>query len=78
MRAAIYTRVSTDMQEAEGTSLDTQLAACQSYAAERGWQIIGEHTDTASGTRYRERPGLARMRELVRARGADARSTALA
>ena len=36
MKAAIYTRVSTEAQEREGSSLDTQLEACQAKARELG------------------------------------------
>lgn len=70
-RAAIYTRVSSQQQEDDGTSLDTQLAACRAYCAGHGWGIVAEFTDTFTGTKYRERPGLSRLRELVRARGVD-------
>ncbi len=34
MKAAIYCRVSTDNQEAEGTSLQTQLEACLLFSYE--------------------------------------------
>jgi site-specific DNA recombinase len=36
MRAANYFRVSTDNQEAEGTSLQTQLEACREYCQGKG------------------------------------------
>ena len=36
-RVAIYCRVSTNKQEQDGTSLETQLAKCEAYAAEQGW-----------------------------------------
>jgi len=35
-RAAIYCRVSTAGQEAEGSSLATQEARCRAFAAEQG------------------------------------------
>ncbi len=42
-RAAIYTRVSTTGQEQDGSSLDTPLAECQKYAAERGYTVDPGH-----------------------------------
>jgi site-specific DNA recombinase len=36
MKAAIYTRVSTNLQEKDGTSLDSQEAACREYAEKEG------------------------------------------
>src|SRR5215212_9862536 len=38
-RAAIYARVSTEMQEREGTSLESQVARCRTYAEEQGWAV---------------------------------------
>lgn len=62
----IYTRVSSSRQEEDGTSLDTQLAACRQYAAERGWEIAGEYQDVWTGSQFRERPGLTKLREQLR------------
>lgn len=70
-RAAIYTRVSSDRQELDGSSLDTQVAACRSYAAEHGYTVTGEYSDTHTGAEYRERPGLGKLREILRADGID-------
>jgi len=39
MKAAIYCRVSTEEQEREGTSLDSQLKACQGKAQELKYGI---------------------------------------
>ena len=36
-RALIYSRVSTDAQERDGTSLETQERACLEQAAASGW-----------------------------------------
>ena len=36
MKAAIYSRVSTEGQEQTGTSLQTQLEACQKYCPDCG------------------------------------------
>lgn len=70
-RAAIYIRVSTDRQEEFGSSLETQEARCRSYCDERGYVIVATYSDTHTGSQYRERAGLSRLRELVRSRGVD-------
>ena len=36
MRAIIYSRVSTDAQERDGTSLETQERACEALTSDRG------------------------------------------
>jgi site-specific DNA recombinase len=69
--AAIYVRVSTDRQDQEGTSLETQEAACRAYAAEHGWTVVGVWRDAYTGTEYRNRPGLTALRDTVRAGEAD-------
>ena len=56
MRAVIYSRVSTDAQEKEGTSLDTQEEACIKFAQENSWDITERVRETASGHTL-ERPG---------------------
>jgi len=73
MRSAIYCRVSTDKQEHEGTSLDTQGAACREEAAKQGLTVADErvYRETWSG-KTRERPQLTRLREAVRGREIDA------
>ena len=63
-RCAIYSRVSTDAQEREGTSLDTQERACVEYAKERDWECVELIRDAASGFTL-EREGLARLRKLA-------------
>src|SRR6266511_4280030 len=70
LSAAIYVRVSTTGQEEEGTSLQTQEAACRAYAAERGWTLDEAHVyrETHTGTQLWERPKLTALREAVRRR----------
>jgi site-specific DNA recombinase len=63
MDALIYTRVSTDQQEAN-TSLLTQLEACQRYCAERGYAVVGIFQDSASGATL-DRPGMDALRERL-------------
>jgi site-specific DNA recombinase len=72
MKAAIYCRVSTDNQEAEGTSLDSQLKACLDKAQELGYEIREEYTirETYSGLTL-DRPKLNQLRQWVRDKEVD-------
>jgi DNA invertase Pin-like site-specific DNA recombinase len=70
MRKAVgYIRVSTDMQAADGLSLDAQTAAIEQYCAMQGLKLVQIHKDVLSGGKS-ERPGL---QEALRAlhRGVD-------
>jgi len=49
MKTAIYCRVSSDKQEKDGTSLDTQRAACLEYCQKHGYQVTNEFSETWSG-----------------------------
>lgn len=64
MRAIVYSRVSTDAQERDGTSLDTQERACAELAQAAGWSVIETIRDAASGYTL-ERPGITRIRRLM-------------
>ena len=70
MRAGIYTRVSTDNQEQEGTSLQTQLEACLNYCKSKAYDVAYQFTEAYSGLTL-ERPKLSELRELVRAGDID-------
>ncbi len=70
LRCLIYCRVSTTRQGKDGTSLETQEAACRRYAAEREWIVVAVESEQQSGY-HRHRPGLTRFRAMVRARQAD-------
>ena len=48
-RTAIYVRVSTEEQGDKNLSIPFQLATCNSYAADKGWTVVGEYVDVASG-----------------------------
>ena len=48
MRAATYTRISSELQS-DGHSLDAQATACEHLCAERGWQVVARYSDVASG-----------------------------
>ncbi len=65
MRTIIYSRVSTDAQEREGTSLDTQERACDELAADRGWRVVRRIREAASGG-VLERDGLDQLRAALR------------
>ncbi len=69
LRTIIYSRVSTDAQERDRTSLDTQERASQEYVEANGWTLVGSIRDTASGASL-DRPGIERLRFLLRQRSA--------
>jgi site-specific DNA recombinase len=69
-RVAIYSRVSTSGQE-DNASLSTQEAACDLFAAERGWMVAARFQDVHTGIDLFERPQLSRLRELMRQRRID-------
>ena len=70
MRAFIYSRVSTDAQERDGTSLDTQEQACVEYGQDKGWLVVERIRDTASGYTL-DRSGIERVRQLLRQGSVD-------
>jgi site-specific DNA recombinase len=70
MRAVVYVRVSTDGQERDGTSLDTQEAACRNFAHRSGWQVIACIRDTSSGFTL-DRPGMEQLRRILRQGSVD-------
>ena len=55
MKAAIYTRVSSEMQ-LNGYSLDAQLTVCHRLAAERGWEVVHTYTDKGISAKTTQRP----------------------
>jgi DNA invertase Pin-like site-specific DNA recombinase len=65
IRAAIYTRVSTEDQAKEGFSLDAQLEKLRSYCKARDWEIAGEYIDDGYSGRYVRRPAYNRMMEEI-------------
>ncbi|MCH7736262.1 MAG: recombinase family protein [Chloroflexi bacterium] len=64
IRAAIYVRVSTDLQEKEQTIL-SQLEAVRVYVSERGYINIGEYIDDGFSGATLDRPGLDRLRDAL-------------
>ena len=68
IRAAIYARVSTDLQEKEQT-IQSQLEALRGYVLERGYiisGISGEYIDDGFSGATLDRPGLDRLRDALR------------
>ncbi len=61
VRAAIYTRVSTEDQAKEGFSLDAQLDKLKSYCKARDWSIAEEYIDDGYSGRNVKRPAYSRM-----------------
>ena len=77
MKAIIYSRVSTDTQERDGTSLDTQERAGAEYVTEEGWEVLPRiHRSKRDGAGCRaagESGGCVGVRGAVPERGAVAR-----
>ena len=65
LRTIVYSRVSTDAQERDGTSLDNQERASQEYVESNGWTLVESIRDTASGAGL-DRPGIEKLRFLLR------------
>jgi len=68
-RAVGYVRVSTDMQAADGLSLDAQTAAIEQYTSLHGLKLQSIYKDVISGAKS-ERQGLQAALESLQ-RGAD-------
>ncbi len=65
IRAAIYARVSTDLQEKEQTIL-SQLEALRSYLLGRGYILTFEYVDDGYSGATLDRPGLDQLRDALR------------
>lgn len=61
MKAAIYTRVSTDIQSEEGFSLGAQLDRLRAYCESQGWDVADVYTDEGISAKNTDRPALGRM-----------------
>jgi site-specific DNA recombinase len=70
MRAVLYARVSTE-EQAQKYGLKGQVRELRAHATEKGYEVIGEFVDEGHSGAILDRPALARVRELVRARGVD-------
>jgi site-specific DNA recombinase len=71
-RAILYTRVSGDSQRDHGYSLADQRRELEGWAKTEGYEILEIIEDGAWSGASLVRPGLDRVRELVRAGGVDA------
>ncbi len=60
-RAAIYIRVSSQMQVDEGFSLEAQRKACRRFAEDRGWQVVDEFEEPGVSAKDDNRPAFQRM-----------------
>lgn len=65
IRAAIYTRVSTQEQAKEGYSIGEQIERLTNYCAAMGWEIVGTYTDAGFSGGNTDRPGLQKLCEDV-------------
>jgi site-specific DNA recombinase len=63
VRAAIYTRVSTEDQAKEGYSLEAQLERLESYCEAQGWEIAAKYVDDGQSGRSTNRPAYRKMME---------------
>ena len=62
LRAALYTRVSTEEQAQEGFSLDAQMSRLEAYCESMGWEIAGRYREEGhSGRTSEKRPEYQRM-----------------
>ena len=67
LRAGLYARVST---EDRGQDPETQLRPLREYAERRGFEVVGEFVDKASGT-TEQRPQYQKLLEAARKRELD-------
>lgn len=65
-KALIYSRVSTQAQKDDGTSLVSQTEACTAYATQNGFTIIRTLNEVYSGAYFHDRPLLNEMRDGIR------------
>ena len=64
MRAALYARVSTELQEKEAT-IQSQLEALRKYAQDKGYEVVAEYCDEGYSGATLVRPGLDRLRDIL-------------
>ncbi len=64
-KAAIYCRVSTEMQSEKGYSLQEQERICREYGTKHGYEVVGIFQDDVSGSTF-ERPGTNQIIEAAK------------
>jgi site-specific DNA recombinase len=67
IRIALYTRVSTSEQAAEGTSLEYQKEQLEVYCKAQGWEVFSTYTDPGCSGKDDKRPGLKRLMQDAKA-----------
>ena len=60
-RTALYTRVSTEEQALEGTSLHSQLEQLREHCNRQDWEVVREYSDPGFSGKDDDRPGLRRL-----------------
>src|SRR5215213_10493416 len=65
-RAILYARVSTDEQARTSYSLAQQIEALRAYATREDYEVLEEVVDPGQSGASLERPGMDRLRDLVR------------
>ncbi|HET6875405.1 MAG TPA: recombinase family protein [Acidimicrobiales bacterium] len=68
--AAIYARVST-AEQVQGTSLESQVAQCETYVAAQGWELAGRFVDEGVSGAKARRPALDQLTAAVNTGGID-------
>lgn len=63
--AIIYIRLSRDSDES--TSVDSQIAACKAYAAQKKWRVlfIAEDVDVSGASKLETRPGMSKVLDAL-------------
>jgi site-specific DNA recombinase len=72
MKAIIYARVSTQDQNADGSSLESQVKACVDHADKLGYTVVRTVKEVFSGAYLFDRPLLNEVRDDVRTGKIDA------
>lgn len=71
MKAAVYSRFSTDRQNE--SSIADQVCVCAEYASRQGWHVVEYFEDQGiSGAALGNRPGVLRLQDSAFARRVDA------
>ncbi|AML51940.1 recombinase family protein [Falsihalocynthiibacter arcticus] len=69
LRAAIYARYSSDMQNA--ASIEDQIRLCRIHAEREGWEIVGSYEDRAISGASILRPGIQKLLRDAEEQGFD-------
>lgn len=64
MRAVLYARVSTDLQEKEAT-IQSQVEALRKYGLDKGYTVVGEYLDEGYSGATLTRPSLEKLRDAL-------------